>query len=78
MEKHSITIAGHRTSLSLETPFWQALKRIAQTEGVSLSTVVARIDNQRLGQNPNMGLSSAIRIFVLRHFWQEDPPTANR
>lgn len=62
--KHSVTIAGHRTSIALELPFFEALKEIAAQEGVSLSKLIARIDAARAGQ----GLSSALRLFVLEHY----------
>ena len=62
--KRSITLSGHRTSLALEAEFWQALQTIAAQKGLSLPALVATIDRQR--QNNN--LSSAIRVYVLRHF----------
>jgi predicted DNA-binding ribbon-helix-helix protein len=58
--KRSIMIAGHPTSVSLEPPFWEALKRIAAARGQSLSALVEEIDRERTGN-----LSSAIRVFVL-------------
>jgi predicted DNA-binding ribbon-helix-helix protein len=66
--KRSVTIAGHRTSISLEGEFWDALKAIAAQDGVSLSQLVARIDTSRVGSARRIGLSSAIRVFVLDHF----------
>ncbi len=59
--KHSIVIAGHRTSISLEDAFWRALKEIAAQDGLSLAGLVARIDAGRGEAN----LSSALRVFVL-------------
>jgi predicted DNA-binding ribbon-helix-helix protein len=59
--KHSIVIAGHRTSVSLEDAFWRQLKGIAVTEGLSLPGLVARVDSGRGEAN----LSSALRVFVL-------------
>lgn len=60
--KRSITIRGHRTSISIEDRFWQALREIAARRGLPLANLVARIDAQRAdGTN----LSSAIRLFVL-------------
>jgi predicted DNA-binding ribbon-helix-helix protein len=59
--KRSVSIAGHRTSISLEAPFWEALKEIAQARGASVQRLIGTIDAQRGGQN----LSSAIRVFVL-------------
>ena len=60
LKKRSVTIAGHRTSLSLEEAFWQALKDIAGREGLSLNQLIERIDRSRQGN-----LSSAARIYVL-------------
>lgn len=62
LRKHSVTIAGHRTSVSLEAAYWQALNRIAAIKGVSLNRLIAEIDEARTGN-----LSSAIRVFVLQH-----------
>jgi predicted DNA-binding ribbon-helix-helix protein len=59
--KHSIVIAGHRTSVSLEDAFWRALKEIAAKDGVSLAALVAKVDAGRAEAN----LSSALRVFVL-------------
>jgi predicted DNA-binding ribbon-helix-helix protein len=63
MRKHSLDIAGHRTSISLEDAFWDALREMASAQGVSLAGLVARIDAERDGAN----LSSAIRVFVLQN-----------
>lgn len=60
--KRSVRIAGHRTSLSLEPPFWAALKLAAGQRGLSVSSLIATIDGSR-GQ---INLSSAIRIFLLQ------------
>ncbi len=59
--KRSVMIAGHRTSVSLEDPFWDALRGIAEARGLSLQALIGQIDAGRDGQN----LSSAIRVFVL-------------
>jgi predicted DNA-binding ribbon-helix-helix protein len=59
--KRSISIAGHRTSISLEEPFWEELRTIASARGVSVQALVGSIDAGRGQQN----LSSAIRVFVL-------------
>ncbi len=61
--KRSLTIRGHRTSVSLEDPFWEAFRRIANGRGVGLNELAARIDAER---GTSSGLASAIRIFVLR------------
>ena len=59
--KRSFTIAGHRTSISLEAAFWEALRTAAAEEGVALSRLIARIDAGREGS----GLSSAVRVWLL-------------
>ncbi|WP_419952317.1 ribbon-helix-helix domain-containing protein [Methylobacterium sp.] len=59
--KRSVMIAGHRTSVSLETPFWQALREIAAAREQSVQVLIGEIDEARGAQN----LSSAIRVFVL-------------
>ena len=60
MQKRSLTIHGHRTSISLEEPFWIALKEISRTREQSVASLVKMIDQERVG-----GLSSAIRVFIL-------------
>jgi predicted DNA-binding ribbon-helix-helix protein len=68
MAKRSITIAGHRTSVSIEEPFWQALGDIAAERGMSLAALIADIDRTRpTGSN----LSSAIRLSVLEWYRQD-------
>lgn len=62
--KRSIVIAGHKTSVSLEDAFWDALKEIAAQRKATLSDLVANIDSTRTQGN----LSSAIRLFVLDYF----------
>ncbi len=59
--KRSIAIAGHRTSISLEEPFWEELRRIASARGIALQKLVAEIDAGRAEEN----LSSALRVHVL-------------
>jgi predicted DNA-binding ribbon-helix-helix protein len=59
--KRSIVIAGHKTSVSLEEPFWTALKEAAAQRRISVSDLVAEIETNREYGN----LSSAIRLFVL-------------
>ena len=62
--KRSVVIGGHKTSVSLEEPFWTDLKQIAHAQHVTLSALVAQIDDTREQSN----LSSAIRLFVLHHY----------
>jgi predicted DNA-binding ribbon-helix-helix protein len=73
-QKRSFTIAGHKTSISLEAPFWDALNEIALIEGITAARLVARIDRmrddkERLSEKISpTNLSSAIRLFILAHF----------
>ncbi len=63
--KRSVTIAGHRTSVSLEAEFWQALADIAAESKRPLARLIVEID-KREGRAKN--LSSALRLFVLAHY----------
>jgi predicted DNA-binding ribbon-helix-helix protein len=65
--KRSIVIGGHKTSVSLEDPFWTGLREIADARQMKLSELVTNIDRRREQSN----LSSAIRLFVLHHFRNE-------
>ena len=62
--KRSIVLAGHKTSVSLEDEFWNALKKIASDRHVTLSEVVGDIAAQRQHGN----FSSALRLFVLEYY----------
>ena len=63
--KRSITIARHRTSISLEDAFWQALSRLAKIDGRSVADLVSEIDRQRETSRSKTNLSAAIRLYVL-------------
>lgn len=63
VRKRSVMIAGHPTSVTLEEPFWAALKELAAAEGVAVNTLIERIDAARTGN-----LSSALRVYVLEAF----------
>ena len=63
--KRSITIARHRTSISLEDAFWQALSRLAKADGRSVADLVSEIDRQRETNRSKTSLSAAIRLYVL-------------
>jgi predicted DNA-binding ribbon-helix-helix protein len=65
MRKRSVTIDGHRTSISLEDAFWAELSALARTRGLSLNALVAEIDRDRVAQDLG-NLSSALRLYVLR------------
>ena len=72
--KHSLVIAGHRTSISLEDAFWKGLKVIAAEDQRSLASLVAQIDATRGEAN----LSSAIRVFVLERLCAKSRTTAEK
>lgn len=61
--KHSVTLHGHRTSISLEAPFWTELRQIAQDKSMPINALVAQIDAAR---GMDSGLASAIRVYVLQ------------
>lgn len=63
--KHSLSLHGHRTSVSLEAEFWDAFCEIARLKGVPINELAAQIDDAR---ESDEGLASAIRVFILRHF----------
>jgi predicted DNA-binding ribbon-helix-helix protein len=63
--KRSLSLHGHRTSVSLEAAFWEAFRAIAEGRGQSLNALAAEIDDSRSGDE---GLASAIRVFVLRYY----------
>ena len=60
--KHSLTLKGHRTSVSLESAFWQAFQDLATTRGIPLNALAAEID---AGREADVGLASAIRVYIL-------------
>ncbi len=62
--KRSLTLHGHRTSVSLEEAFWVAFGSMARERGLSLNALAAQIDRER---GVSAGLASAIRVAVLRH-----------
>ena len=77
IRKHSLLVAGHATSISLEEAFWVGLKAIAAARSIPVAQIVAEIDSTRQAAN----LSSAIRVFVLDQYQRpglaelsSDPP----
>ena len=64
VHKHSVRLAGNKTSISLESPFWNCLREIARSEKIPVDTLIERIDINRSRHN----LSSAVRLFVLGYF----------
>lgn len=67
-EKHSLTLKGHRTSVSLEPEFWAAFRALAQRRGCGLNELAAEIDAAR----GDTGLAGAIRLEILRALTQEE------
>ena len=66
-KKHSVLIAGHRTSLSIEAAFWEKLKAIAARRRISLNKLIEEIDRNRSAEAKSANLSSTIRVFILEH-----------
>ncbi len=64
-QKHSLTLHGHRTSVSLEPEFWQAFQDIAKSRGIALNALAAEVDESR---GMERGLASAIRVYVLNYY----------
>ncbi len=62
LEKRSLSLSGHRTSIALEPEFWAALETLAVAEGVTLAALATRIDAARV---PEQKLASALRVFAL-------------
>ena len=67
--KRSLTLRGHRTSVSLEDAFWQAFREIAKQKDITINALAADIDADR---GATAGLASAIRVYVLRHYQGQD------
>ena len=64
VRKRSVRIAGHRSSVSLEPEFWEALKSLAAWRAISVEKLIGEVDGARKGRN----LSSALRLHVLAEF----------
>ena len=64
VKKRSVTISGHSTSVSLENEFWNALENIATKSDISIAALITEIDNNRPDSH---NLSSAIRVYILKH-----------
>ncbi|KGM86433.1 Uncharacterized protein rosmuc_03709 [Roseovarius mucosus DSM 17069] len=63
--KRSLTLRGHRTSVSLEDAFWQAFREIAEEKSMAINVLAAEID---AGRGVETGLATAIRLYVLAHY----------
>ncbi len=67
--KHSLTLHGHRTSVSLEAAFWAAFRDMANAQGQTLNALAAQIDDSR----GDVGLASAIRVHILERLQADFP-----
>lgn len=72
--KRSLTIARHRTSVSLEEPFWDALAALARDEGKSIAGLVGEIDQDRTARRDGTSLSAALRLYVLERMKEARKP----
>lgn len=63
--KRSVMISGHATSVSIEKPFWDTLKKSADNQGLSINKLITLIDDARPKTTHSVNLSSAIRLYVL-------------
>ncbi len=64
LQKRSVSLAGHRTSIALEPEFWAALERVAQARDLSLAALIAEVDAART--DAVVPLASALRVFALQ------------
>ena len=67
IRRYSVTLHGHRTSISLEPEFWALLRQVAEQDRLSLATLIQNIDDKRLNANLPSGLSSAVRVYLLQY-----------
>ncbi|GGC96577.1 ribbon-helix-helix domain-containing protein [Aquisalinus flavus] len=67
MKKRSVSISGHRTSISLEKEFWELLNAIARKQNRPLARLIAEVDRNRIKAADPANLSSALRVYVLKH-----------
>ncbi|MGX6647021.1 ribbon-helix-helix domain-containing protein [Maricaulaceae bacterium MS644] len=73
LEKRSLTLAGHATSLALEPEFWAVIDRAAREDRLPLARLIARIDAERVAREPDQPLSSACRVFALERLQKLTP-----
>ncbi|MBU2533630.1 MAG: ribbon-helix-helix domain-containing protein [Alphaproteobacteria bacterium] len=71
--KRSFSIAGHKTSISLEAAFWDAFRELCRADGVSMASRIAELDE---GRGDKAGLSGTVRVWVLQRFRERSEPTA--
>lgn len=76
VRKYSVTLSGHRTSITLEPAFWEVLQSMAQSAGLTMSAYLARIDRERLKIAPASNFSSVLRLKVLEQLLTYYPNVA--
>ena len=74
LEKRSFSLAGHRTSVALEVPFWRVLQAMADRQNRSLAQLIAATDRDRA---PTQGLASALRLLALESLLDAETPCGN-
>lgn len=67
-EQRSIRLHGRSTTIRLETPFWQALEKIAQDQTIKISTLIIRIEQKCRTNDRQNNLASCLRVFCLKHY----------
>ena len=72
LRKRSIVLDGHKTSVTIEAPFWTALKEIAAAQGPTIGRLMTAIDSERR-KHHHSNLSSAVRLFVLDYYRRRPP-----
>jgi predicted DNA-binding ribbon-helix-helix protein len=63
VNKHTVKVNGHDTSVFIEEEFWLELKHISKLKKKSISMLISDVDKNKKTQN----LSSAIRLYILNH-----------
>ena len=71
--KHSLTLGGHRTSVSLEDAFWAGLRELAAARGMGMNELAREVDATR---PPDTGLATALRLAVLAYYRDRAAPSA--
>ena len=66
IRRYSVTLHGHRTSISLEPEFWALLRQVAEQDGLSVTALIQTVDDVRLNTSLPSGLSSALRVYLLQ------------
>jgi predicted DNA-binding ribbon-helix-helix protein len=70
LSKRSFSLAGHRTSVALELPFWAVLEEIAAARNIALAALIANVD---AGRDPAQNLASSLRVLALAEAGQKKP-----